>query len=222
MKENVDLDPMGIKWMGNTPDVWGIDAVKRHYDIRLGKMLQNAPATDADKLVPYIKALQVTWGKVVLGDLPEMWASPVEISQYEVGEGDLLVCEGGEVGRCGIVQSPPKDCIIQNAVHRVRPKNWADSRFLHYVLHAVNSSGWFDVLCNKATIAHFTREKFADLRIPFPSDTIQRAVATFLDRETERIAPLISKKRRQIELLLEKRAALISHAVTKDSIRMCR
>ncbi len=185
-------------------------------------MLQNKPTTESDQLVPYIKALQVIWDKVCVDDLSEMWASPVEIRQYEVGEGDLLVCEGGEAGRCGIVQSPPKDCIIQNAVHRVRPKNLADPSFLRYVLHAVHSSGWFDVLCSKATIAHFTREKFADLRIPFPSDILQRLIAVFLDRETERIDSLIAKKRRQIELLNENRAALISRAVTKGLNRVAR
>jgi len=84
-----------------------------------------------------------------------------------------------------------------------------------YVLHSVNSSGWFDVLCNKATIAHFTGEKFAELRIPIPRPHEQQAIATFLDRETSRIDELIAKKERQIELLQEKRSALISHAVTK-------
>jgi type I restriction enzyme S subunit len=84
-----------------------------------------------------------------------------------------------------------------------------------YVLHAVSAAGWFDVLCNRATIAHFTREKFSDLRVPIPAVDEQRAIVAFLDRETARIDALIEKKQRQIELLEEKRTALISHAVTK-------
>jgi len=91
----------------------------------------------------------------------------------------------------------------------------ASVRFLKYVLHAVDAAGWFDVLCNRATIAHFTREKLADLRIPVPTLDEQRTIVHVLDRETARIDALIDKKRRQIELLHEKRAALISHAVTK-------
>ncbi|MDI9384170.1 MAG: restriction endonuclease subunit S, partial [Verrucomicrobiota bacterium] len=54
-----------------------------------------------------------------------------------------------------------------------------------------------------------------DFRHPIPAIDEQRAIAAFLDRETARIDGLIEKKRRQIELLREKRSALISHAVTK-------
>ena len=86
---------------------------------------------------------------------------------------------------------------------------------MRYVLQAVSSSGWLDVLCNKATISHFTREKLADARIPIPEIDQQHAITAFLDRETSRIDSLIAKKQRQIELLNEKRAALISRAVTK-------
>ena len=210
-----NLDPYGIKWIGLIAEDWSISPVKRHFDIQLGKMLQNDPKADNDCMAPYLKAANVLWGRVNVDDVPEMWASPGEIMSYEVKDGDLLVCEGGEVGRCGIVRNPPDKCIIQNALHRVRARNSSSIGFLMYVLHSVNSSGWFDVLCNKATIAHFTGEKFAELRIPIPRPHEQQAIATFLDRETSRIDELIAKKERQIELLQEKRSALISHAVTK-------
>jgi len=215
MSRLIDIDPYGVKWMGPIPSSWSTAPTKRHFDIQLGKMLQNNPASTTDKAVPYLKALHVLWGIVNIEDLPEMWANSSEIRQYGVRNGDLLVCEGGEAGRAGIVDNPPDNCIIQNALHRVRPKNSGDLRFLMYILHAVSSAGWLGVLCNKATIAHFTREKFADLRIPIPKTDEQRAIAAFLDRETARIDTLIEKKERQIELLQEKRSALISHVVTK-------
>lgn len=209
------IDSQGVKWIGAVAETLPINAVKRHYDIQLGKMLQNSAESERDMLVPYLKALHVVWGRVRISDLPEMWASPREIVQYGVKSGDLLVCEGGEVGRAGIVESPPEECIIQNALHRVRAQTTANVRYLHYVLHLVSSSGWFDVLCNKATIAHFTREKFSDLQIPIPSTVEQKRIVAFLDRETARLDQLIVKKELQIELLQEKRSALIGHAVTK-------
>lgn len=210
-----DLDHQGVKWMGNIHSDWMRHPVKRHYQVQLGKMLQNEPSSPADRLVPYIKALHIGWGRVSTDDLPEMWASVSDLQQYGIADGDLLVCEGGEVGRAGIVKLPPPNCVIQNAAHRVRPKDSADVRFLLYVLSAVNTAGWFEVLCNRATIAHFTREKLAELRIPIPSTDAQRAIANFLDHETSRIDALIAKKHRQIELLQEKRIALISHFITK-------
>lgn len=201
--------------MGGIPPDWATHAVKRHFDIQLGKMLQSQPSGVYDRSVPYLKALHVLWGYVTTDDLPEMWASPTEICRFGIRSGDLLVCEGGEVGRAGIVDGVPPDCIIQNALHRVRARFSADVRFLQYVLHAVDAAGWFDVLCNRATIAHLTGEKLADLRLPIPSHDKQRSIARFLDRETARVDALIDKKLRQIELLHEKRAALISHAVTR-------
>jgi len=206
--------PSGIEWLGEIPEHWSAAPVKRKYQIQLGKMLQNKPETEEDILIPYIKALHVSWGIVKTLDLPEMWAKPADINTYGVAEGDLLVCEGGEAGRAGVVDYLPGPCIIQNALHRVRSQG-ADVMFLQYVLQTIGHSGWLDVLCNKATIAHFTREKLSDLPIPLPPLREQRAIAAFLDREMARIDGLIEKKQRQIELLQEKRSALINHAVTK-------
>jgi type I restriction enzyme S subunit len=205
----------GIEWLGEIPVDWTAGAIKRHFEVQLGKMLQNYPQSDCDELVPYVKAAHVGWGGVHTSDLPYMWASPEDVRQYGIRSGDLLVCKGGEVGRSSIVHKPPELCIIQNALHRVRGGDRAEIRYLDYVLRAVARSGWFDVLCSRATIAHFTREKLAALAVPLPCGGTQRAIAGFLDRETGRIDALIEKKERQIELLKEKRAALISHAVTK-------
>ncbi len=213
-KAYLKYKPSGIEWLREIPEHWETRPVKRRFDIQLGKMLQNNHGSDADLSVPYIKALHVLWGKVDTSDLPEMWASPEDINQFGVRKGDLLVCEGGEAGRACVVDSLPDPCIIQNALHRVRGKG-ADVRYLQYVLNAVGSGGWFDVLCNKATIAHFTREKLAELRIPLPpSLDEQRSIAAFLDRKIARIDALIKKIEESIDKLREYRTALISAAVT--------
>lgn len=214
LRPYTEYKPSGIEWLGEIPEQWTAVPVKRQFDIQLGKMLQNNPASAADALTPYIKALHVLWGKVDTSDLPEMWASQEDIKQFGVRSGDLLVCEGGEAGRAGVLGVAPNPCIIQNALHRVRGKG-GNVRYLQYVLHAVGSGGWFDVLCNKATIAHFTREKLAELGMPLPPCIDeQRAIAAFLDRETARIDALVGKIHESIEKLREYRTALISAAVT--------
>jgi type I restriction enzyme S subunit len=97
-------------------------------------MLQNEPQTSKDEQVPYLKAFYVNWEKVKASDLPGMWASPGDIRKYSVIDGDLLVCEGGEGGRAGILQNAPAKCIIQNALHRVRPRKDNSNQFLMYLL----------------------------------------------------------------------------------------
>ena len=84
-----------------------------------------------------------------------------------------------------------------------------------YVLEHASSQSYIDILCNRSTIAHFTAEKFGNLKIPFPPSLEQRAIADFLDRETEKIDTLVAKKRTLIERLKEERTALITHTVTR-------
>ena len=205
----------GVEWLGEIPTHWEVKASRREFTIQLGKMLQPTARGPQDSEIPYFKAQHVQWETVRTTGMPIMWADPADEVQYGVLDGDLLVCEGGEVGRAGIVRNPPDRAIIQNALHRVRSTGTSSIRLLIYLLKHAASQGWFEILCNRATIAHFTSEKFGDLPIPTPPLSEQRAIAAFLDRETAKIDALVAKKERLIELLQEKRTALISDAVTK-------
>ena len=205
-----------VPWQPCDKPGWPAVQVKHMFDTVLGKMLQPQPASDADIEAPYIKSMHVQRHGVSFEDLPSMWASPGDIAELILQFGDLMVCEGGEVGRGALVSSdPPPSCIFQNALHRVRARDSNDVRYLNYCLTQASEAGWFDVLCNRATIAHFTVEKFRELRIHLPSGDIQHAIANYLDRETARIDGLIAEKERMLGLLEEKRAALISRVVTR-------
>ena len=215
-----DLQPYGrmkdsyAEWLGPVPEHWEIATTKRHYAIQLGKMLQTAPNKDDDIEVPYLKAKHVQWSDVQVSDTPKMWASRRELDQFGIALGDLLVCEGGEGGRCGIVKRQTESYIIQNALHRVRPRQDSHNGFLLYVLSSVANRGWFDALNDKATIAHFTREKFGALRIPRPPYSEQVAIVRFLDHADRRIQRYIRAKQKLIALLEEQKQALIHEAVT--------
>ena len=204
-----------VPWQPCTLPDWPATQAKHVFDISLGKMLQPNPNNPDDVEAPYIKAANVQWNGISVSDLPTMWASKNEIEALDLEIGDLLVCEGGDVGCAAILSNePPANCIYQNALHRVRSEN-NDVRYLKYCLKQAAEAGWFDVLCNRATIAHFTVEKFRELRIHIPSSETQRLIADYLDRETARIDALVEEKETMLALLEEKRAALISRAVTR-------
>lgn len=204
-----------VPWQFCTAAGWREQAVKHAYSVTLGKMLQNAPATVDDVEVPYLKAQHVQWDGVNLADLPTMWASPEEVDFLRVREGDLLVCEGGEVGRAAIVgREPELPTIIQNALHLVRGRNGSDTRFLLYVLRQAVESNWIASICNASTISHFTVDKFRDMRVWMPDERQQAAIADYLDVECKRLDDLRQEATRMIGLLRERRTALISAALT--------
>jgi type I restriction enzyme S subunit len=205
----------GVPWLGEVPEHWTTASVKRSYAIQLGKMLQNRPEGPADTEVPYLKAQHVQWFSVRTSPVPKMWASPRDMKQFGIATGDLLVCEGGEGGRAGIVHAAPPGLIIQNALHRVRPHGRCLNEFLQYVMSAVSATGWFDAINNKATIAHFTREKFGALGMPVAPLPEQTAIVRFLDYMDRRIRRYIRAKQKLIKLLEEQKQAIIHRAVTR-------
>ena len=207
--------PSGVAHLGDVPAHWGVSQAKHQYSIQLGKMIQNHPSHPTDVEVPYLKALNVQWASVDTSDVRSMWASQREIEKYGVKNGDLLVCEGGEGGRCAIVGETPQNCIIQNALHRVRPLGNNNNAYLQYTLTAIAQTGWFESTNSKATIAHFTAEKFGSLRIPVPPPEEQAAIARWLDAALGRIRRLRAAKARTLELLGEYRRAAIHEAVTR-------
>ena len=96
----------------------------------------------------------------------------------------------------------------------MRSKGSALNEYLLYVLFVVSSVGWLDAINNKATIAHFTREKLATLPIPLPPLPEQRAIVEHLERETARIDAAIERARRQAALVEEYRTRLVADVVT--------
>ena len=207
--------PSQIEWVKEVPVDWEECSAKSNFLMQLGKMLQNDPFGRDDIEVPYLKALHVNWNRVTTEDLPNMWASPTELEKYAVSNGDLLVCEGGEVGRAGIIRGLQESAIIQNALHRVRNSTMGDVRYFAYLLKHIADAGWFAVLCNKATIAHLTVNKLGAIYMPVPSLPEQQQIAAFLDWKTGQIDALIGRKQELLGKLKEKRIAVITQAVTQ-------
>lgn len=215
LNPNVQMKDSGIKWIGKIPEHWNLTSVKFIYEIQLGKMLQPQPNSSDDVLVTYFNTDYVQWYDIKTNDLPKMWINPSDISQYLIKEGDLLVCEGGSYpGRAAITPKIDFIAIIQNALHRIRPSMKSDVKYLLYLLFICRDSGWIDVLTNKTTMGHLTREKLASLKIPFPELIEQKQIVDFIDNEFTLINSIIQKTESQIEKLQEFRQAIISEAVT--------
>lgn len=205
----------GIEWIGQIPQEWEISRVKHLYDVTLGKMLQPAPKSDEDELCSYMCAANINWSGVDFSVEKKMWFSEKDKESYRLAAGDLLVTEGGDVAVSCIWNDELPECYIQNAVHRVRPKSDASNRYLYYWLSTLKATGYIDLVCNKATLAHFTKDKFDSCVIPVVSADEQHTIANYLDIKCAEIDALIAAKEKTNALLKERRQSIIFEAVTK-------
>jgi type I restriction enzyme S subunit len=195
--------------LGNFP----ASKFKRHFEITLGKMLQPKAKGEHDREQPYLRAANVQNGQVTLKDVKTMWFSLRETHKLSLKRGDLLVLEGGDSGRSAILNCEYQGLKFQNSLHRLRGSALGNNRFAHYWLIHLKGSGYFDLICSKSTLTHFTSEKFKETPFPAISLSTQRTIADFLDRETARIDQLIQKKQRLVELLEEKAQSFAEKAL---------
>ena len=205
----------GIEWIGEIPEGWEISKVSYFYEVQLGKMLQPQKKSETDTEEKYLCAANVGKNSLSLDTLKTMWFSQTEKHQFDLKEGDLLVVEGGDVASCAIIETPVRNLFFQNALHRVRPLHNESVAFLRYWLMTAKSYGYIDLICNKATIAHFSKEKFIALSIPVIPQDIQSKIVSFLDLECKQIDDLLSKTRSSIEEYKKLKQAVITQAVTK-------
>ena len=215
MLEMRKMKDSGIKWIGEIPEGWEISKVSYFYEVQLGKMLQPQKKSETDTEEKYLCAANVGKNSLSLDTLKTMWFSQTEKHQFDLREGDLLVVEGGDVASCAIIETPVRNLFFQNALHRVRPLHNESVAFLRYWLMTAKSYGYIDLICNKATIAHFSKEKFIALPIPVIPQDIQSKIVSFLDLECKQIDDLLSKSRSSIEEYKKLKQAVITQAVTK-------
>ncbi len=210
----VPMKDSGVEWLGEIPAHWQVAPVYTRYEVALGKMLDSKRVT-GEFPGRYLRNIDVQWDAVNVDGLPEMDFALWERDRYLLQVGDLLVCEGGEIGRTAIWEGQLKECFYQKAIHRLRPRSELDTpRLFYYLMYALAKLGVFTAGGNPNTIDHLTAVQLRHYRMPFPSRTEQHEIVTLLDREAARIDALVSKVLKALERLKEYRTALISAAVT--------
>lgn len=210
-----EMKDSGNPWFGQIPADWKLTRVGLHFSIILGKMLCNAPLNDTYTLEPYYCAADVHFDGVADGERKKMWFSPIEKDLYRVSVGDLLVVEGGAgAGGSAIVENQDSDTYIQNSIMIVRSKGNADNRYLRYLLEFLIKQGYIDIVCNKATIPHFTKDKLSCVPFCLCPTGEQKEIAAYLDAKCAEIDKLIAKKEQLVKELESYKKSLIYEVVT--------
>jgi len=186
------------------PHGWRRENIGKLFEVQLGKMLSKKAKTG--KQFPYLANFNIRWGRIDFVKMNKMNFSAKERKKYSLQLGDLLVCEGGEVGRCAIWQDEEKEIYYQKALHRVRSiSRHASTEYLYFYLQFIASQGKLISLVGETSIAHLTREKLVVLPLIFPPLPEQKAIADLLSTWDEAIGKtekLIEAKEKRFKWLL--------------------
>ena len=140
---------------------------------RLGKMLDKGKQA-GNCLSPYLANFNVLWGRFELNELRQMDFDEADREEFQLKNGDLLICEGGEVGRTAIWREELDGVYFQKALHRIRlaPRRAAPEYIMYFMWFMAQNGGFRD-FTNSATIAHLTGIKLKRLPTPLPPFDIQ-------------------------------------------------
>lgn len=178
--------------------------------LSLGKMLDQKK--NKGELRPYLANVNVRWGEFDLRNLREMPFEEREFGRYGLKPGDIVMCEGGEPGRCALWLDDDAEMMIQKALHRIRPMNGVDSHYLYFALAHKGASGAFAGYLTGGGIKHLPGEKLGQVQVLVPPLDEQRRIAEVLRSADEAIVASKAVERAVGVIFHRRRAELIEKA----------
>ena len=168
----------------------------------LGKMLDQEKNTGTSRY--YLGNINLRWGKFDLENLKTMKVEENEIQRYSLAKGDLVICEGGEPGRCAVWEGTNHTMLIQKALHRVRFTESYSPYFAYYFMTYAASSGLLSPNFTGSTIKHLTGKGLGNVLFPLCTLAEQNQIVHLLDRSFN----LCDELDRQIESEIRRSDAL--------------
>ena len=173
----------------------------------LGKMLDKNKNKGEER--PYLGNINVRWGYFEFSNAKTMKIEDDEIERYSVKYGDLIICEGGEPGRCAVWKHEA-EMFIQKALHRVRFPSYYSADFAFYYLsYAVKLPLVTDLLTG-TTIKHLTGTALKNIPFPVCSINEQTEIVAILESKLTACDQLADELAKQL-----KKAELLKQAVLK-------
>lgn len=166
-------------------------------ETNLGKMLDQHK--NRGDFHPYLANVNVRWGSFDLENLPLMKFESDELDRFGLRYGDLIVCEGGEPGRCAIWKENLPGIKFQKALHRVRVKDCMDYRYVFYWFLYAGKRHALDQYFTGSTIKHMPADKLRQVVVDYPPLKIQKIIGEVLSAYDN----LIENNQKQIKLLEE-------------------
>jgi len=210
-----DYKDSGEKWLGDIPQGWELTKLRFLINGKLKYGANESPQEyDPDK-PRYIRITDIN----ERGDLrPDTKKSlPEDLAEdYILQEGDILLARSGAtVGKATLYQGVGENCAcFAGYLIRVRLDDTILPKYFRYFSSTANYWSWINTFLIQSTIENVSAEKYKELQVPVPNKKEQKSIVRFLDEETANINNLIDKKEELVDLLEEKRTALIKKTVS--------
>lgn len=203
----------GVEWLGQVPDGWEVKPLKHVTSVN-DEVLPES--TDQDEEIEYVDIGSVTVENGIEKTESMKFSEAPSRARRKVRDGDIIVSTVRTYLKAiAPIESPPENLVCSTGFAVIRPRD----RFMpSFAKYSMQSSYFVDeVIARSVGVSYpaINSSEMVCIRIAMPSTFEQSKIASFLDRETDKLDTLIAKQEKLIELLQEKRQAVISHAVTK-------
>jgi type I restriction enzyme S subunit len=209
----------GIEWLRSIPAHWDVRRLKTIASVQLSNV--DKKSAEGQEPVRLCNYTDVYYNDRITDDLDFMRATATreQIRRFTLAQSDVLITKDSEswtdIAVPALVADDLPGVLCGYHLAHIRPGSECHGPYLARAFSAIGPRDQFQLAANGITRFGLVGDSIRDGQMPVPPKPEQLAIAAFLDRETARIDALVAKKERLIELLHEKRTALVSHAVTK-------
>ncbi|MBF0311156.1 MAG: restriction endonuclease subunit S, partial [Magnetococcales bacterium] len=214
LNPDAPMKDSGVEWLGKVPEHWGVKRL-RHISpgITVGIVVEPSKYY-CDEGVPALRSLNIESGKVNRDNLVYISSEAnILLNKSRLRAGDLVVVRSGQPGTTAVVPLDLDGCNCIDLIIIRKPENGYE-KYLCWYLSSDMATRQFELGSDGAIQKHFNIGMALDLIVPIPPLPEQSAIVAHLDQQTARLDALAAEAQRAIELLKERRSALISAAVT--------
>jgi len=169
------------------PEEWEVARLGEIFNVQQGKQLSEKESKEGKIKKSFLRTSNLNWGHIDISSIDEMYYTLEEFEKLRLKNGDILVCEGGDVGRTALYRGELVECAYQNHLHRLRTKkdNLDVEYFVFWMNYAINQRKMYIHSANRTTIPNLSGSRLKEFLIPLPPLPEQQKIAAVLSAVQE-------------------------------------
>jgi len=204
--------PLKETEIGPVPEEWEVVRLGEVFDVQQGKQLSEKESKEGKIRKPFLRTSNLNWGYIDISSIDEMYFTLEEFNKLKLESGDILICEGGDIGRTALYRGELVECAYQNHLHRLRPKkdNVDVKFFVLWMNYAINQRKMYTHSANRTTIPNLSGSRLKEFIFPLPLLPVQQKIASILSAIDEKIQAEEAKEKALEDLF----RSLLSHLMS--------